>query len=203
MDDALAIDGHAGALVIAGRLGSVHIFITARAWRPVHRCGSVGPLPFGYGRVGSRRRGSHTPALLGDRAADRAGAGVVHGARGGEHRRRQGSAAAAAVCRICKGGSVIEDFSRRRRQPAILVVSRRDEAPLTPADLAAAESARQRVLSRAALPPAHRRSLHRMAALRSRPFPLRRIFLDLRLATRSSRSATPRQLEPRTNLRCK
>ncbi len=35
--------------------------------------------------------------------------------------------------------------------PAILVVSRRDGEPLTPADLVAAESARQRVLSRAAV----------------------------------------------------
>jgi RND superfamily putative drug exporter len=54
-----------------------------------------------------------------------------------------------------RAAALLKTFPGEDRQPAILVASRRDDTPLTPADVAAAESARQRVLSRvvAAGPP--------------------------------------------------
>ena len=50
-----------------------------------------------------------------------------------------------------RAAALLRTFPGEDQQPAILVASRRDDAPLTPADMAAAESARQRVLSRAAV----------------------------------------------------
>ena len=51
-----------------------------------------------------------------------------------------------------RAAALLRTFPGEDQQPAILVASRRDEAPLTPTDMAAAESARQRVLSRATVP---------------------------------------------------
>jgi RND superfamily putative drug exporter len=48
-----------------------------------------------------------------------------------------------------RAAALLTTFPGGDQQPAILVASRRDGAPLTPADTAAAESARQRGLSRA------------------------------------------------------
>jgi RND superfamily putative drug exporter len=50
-----------------------------------------------------------------------------------------------------RAATLLKDFPGADQQPAILVASRRDGARLTPADLGAAEDARQRVLSRAAV----------------------------------------------------
>ena len=47
-----------------------------------------------------------------------------------------------------RAAALLKTFPGEDRQPAILVASRRDDAPLTPPDVAATESARQRVLSR-------------------------------------------------------
>ena len=52
-----------------------------------------------------------------------------------------------------RAAALLKDFPGGDQQPAILVVSRRDGAPLTPADMAAAESARQRMLHAAGGPP--------------------------------------------------
>jgi RND superfamily putative drug exporter len=51
-----------------------------------------------------------------------------------------------------RAAALLATFPGEGQQPAILVVSRRDGARLTPADMAAAEAARQRVLSSAAVP---------------------------------------------------
>jgi RND superfamily putative drug exporter len=50
-----------------------------------------------------------------------------------------------------RAAALLESFPGGGEMPAILVVSRRDGGPLTPADLVAAESARLQVLSRAAV----------------------------------------------------
>jgi RND superfamily putative drug exporter len=50
-----------------------------------------------------------------------------------------------------RAAALLESFPGGGELPAILVVSRRDGGPLTPADLASAGSAQQRVLSRAAV----------------------------------------------------
>jgi RND superfamily putative drug exporter len=50
-----------------------------------------------------------------------------------------------------RAAALLKSFPGQDHLPAILVASRRDGTPLTPADIAATESARQRVLSRAAV----------------------------------------------------
>lgn len=51
-----------------------------------------------------------------------------------------------------RAAALLATFPGEDQQPAILVVSRRDAARLSPADMGAAEAAHQRVLSRAAVP---------------------------------------------------
>ena len=51
-----------------------------------------------------------------------------------------------------RAAALLKSFPGEDQMPAILLVSRRDGARLTPADLAAAESARRRVLSRTTVP---------------------------------------------------
>ena len=155
VDDALAIDGHACALVIAGRLGRVHIFSTARACRRF--TDAVGSVRYRSGmavwdRVAAAvtHRRSWVIALL-----ISLGAGVfmvLAGPNTGADKAPQQLPPSAESARAA---ALLKTFPGEDRQPAILVASRRDDTPLTPADVAAAESARQRVLSRvvAAGPP--------------------------------------------------
>jgi putative drug exporter of the RND superfamily len=155
VDDALAIDGHACALVIAGRLGRVHIFSTARAWRRF--TDAVGSVRYRSGmavwdRVAAAvtHRRSWVIALL-----ISLGAGVFMALAGPNTGADKAPQQLPPSAESARAAALLKTFPGEDRQPAILVASRRDDTPLTPADVAAAESARQRVLSRvvAAGPP--------------------------------------------------
>jgi putative drug exporter of the RND superfamily len=155
VDDALAIDGHACALVIAGRLGRVHIFSTARACRRF--TDAVGSVRYRSGmavwdRVAAAvtHRRSWVIALL-----ISLGAGVFMALAGPNTGADKAPQQLPPSAESARAAALLKTFPGEDRQPAILVASRRDDTPLTPADVAAAESARQRVLSRvvAAGPP--------------------------------------------------
>ena len=151
MDDALAIHGHTGALVTAGRLGSVHTITTART------CGrftdAVGSVRYGSGmavwdRVAAAvtHRRSWVIALL-----IAVGAGVFMAIAGPNTGADKPPLQLPPSAESERAAALLKDFPGEDQRPAILVASRRDVAPLTAADIGAAESARQRVLSRAAV----------------------------------------------------
>ena len=149
VDDAFAIDGHACALVIAGRLRSVHIFNTARA------CGrftdAVRSVRYRSGMtVWDRVAAAFTDRRSWVIALGIAlGAGVFMALAGPNTGADKAPQQLPPSAESARAAAVLKTFPGEDRQPAILVVSRRDDTPLTPADMAAAESARQRVLSRA------------------------------------------------------
>lgn len=151
MDDALAIDSHAGALVIAGRLGSVHTVSTAR---------NRGRFTDADPQVGYRsgmavwdrvaaavtHRRSWLIALL-----IAVGAGVFIALAGPNAGADKPPLQLPPSAESARAAALLKSFPGQDHLPAILVASRRDGTPLTPADIAATESARQRVLSRAAV----------------------------------------------------
>ena len=199
MDGAIAIDGHAGALVIAGRVGSVHTLITVRTrgrFTDAARSVSYRSGMAVWDRIAAAvtHRRSWVIAML-----IAAGAGVVMVLAGPNAGADKAPLQLPPCAESARAAALLASFPGGGEMPAILVISRRDGGPLTPADLVAAESARKRVLFRAAVgtgPPLIASQDGHAA------FPLQRIYLDLRSATRSLRSATPRQMDPWTTLRC-
>jgi RND superfamily putative drug exporter len=150
MDDALAIDGHAGALGIAGRLRSVHILNTGRTGGEF--TDEVGSVRYRSGMAGWDRvaavvthRRSWLIALL-----IALGAGVLMTLTGPNTGADKPPLQLPPSAESARAATLLRAFPGEDQQPAILVASLRDGAQLTPADMAAAEDARQRVLSRAA-----------------------------------------------------
>src|SRR5438067_1627029 len=147
MDDALAIDGHAGALVITGRVGSVHTLITvptggrftdATRWVG-YRSGMA--VWVRIAAAVTHRRSWVITLLIA------AGAGVVMVFAGTNTGADKPPLQLPPSAESARAAALLELFPGGGEMPAILVVSRRDGGPLTPADLVAAESARQRMLS--------------------------------------------------------
>src|SRR5262245_17029819 len=153
MDDALAIDSHASPQISVGRLGSVHIVDTVRSRRRF----TVAAVSVRYrsgmavwdrvATVVTQRRAWVIALLIA------LGAGVFIALAGPNTGADKPPLQLPPSTESARAAALLKDFPGGEQQPAILVISRRDGAPLTPADMAAAESARQRVLHAAGGPP--------------------------------------------------
>src|SRR6476619_6035838 len=134
MDDALAIDGHAGALVIAGRVGSVHTLITVRTggrFTDAARSVSYRSGMAVWDRIAAAvtHRRSWVIAML-----IAAGAGVVMVLAGANTGADKPPLQLPPSAESARAAALLESFPGGGEMPAILVVSRRDGGPLTPAD---------------------------------------------------------------------
>jgi len=150
MDDAPAIDGHAGAPAGAGRVGSVHTCATFRT--DGRFTDTVEVVDYRSDMAVSDRvaaavthRRSWVIALL-----IAVGAGVFIALAGPNSDADKAPLQVPPSAESARVAALLKSFPGGDQQPAILVVSRVDGEPLTPADIAAAHSARHRVLSDAA-----------------------------------------------------
>src|SRR6476659_7127127 len=146
MDDAPAIDGHAGAPAGAGRVGSVHTCATFRT--DGRFADTVEVVDYRSDMAVSDRvaaavthRRSWVIALL-----IAVGAGVFIALAGPNTGADKAPQQLPPSAESARAAALLKTFPGEDRQPAILVAFRRDDTPLTPAGVAAAESARQRVL---------------------------------------------------------
>jgi putative drug exporter of the RND superfamily len=147
MDDAPAIDDQAGALVITGRFGTVHTSTTAR---PNGRFTDAGQF-LGYGSrmavwdgvaTAVTHRRSWMVALL-----IAVGAGALIALAGSNNSADQPPQQLPPSAESTRVAEVLKSFPGGDAVPTILVLSRHDGAPLTPADRVAADADTRRVLS--------------------------------------------------------